>query len=284
MRTILVAAPRRALILWAACAAWGSVACADDPLPRGFSQRLPAYATGEERNRQVDLRVMEVQFKPMRMVWVELTDPRTGQKSRQEVWYLVYRAVTRPTPSRADDTDTRPLNVVDPPPKPVSFMPEFVLTTYDDPANPVPLANHLDQIQPEALAAIRTIEQRPATDFERRSIENGLSVIQPFPAPTPEDAAPEDHDWVYGVATWTGIDPETDFFQVTMRGFSNGYELRPGPDGDLQPWRKVIVQKYIRRGDRFDPNQSEFEFDGGPQWDFQPDETLWKSWAPTAAR
>lgn len=258
-------------------------AAAQSELPRGFAKRLPAYASGEERNRQTNLKVMEVQFKPMRMIWVELTDPRTGQKKKQAVWYLCYRAITRPTPARADETDTRPINATDPAPKPVDFMPEFILTTYDDPANPLPLKNHQDQIQPEVLAAIRAIEQRPASDFTKRSIENGLSIIQPFPDPIDETAPLEDQDWVYGVATWTGIDPKTDYFQVTMRGFSNAFELRPGPDGELQPWRKVIVQKFSSRGDEFDPHQQEFEFDGDPAWDYQPDETQWKNWSPASA-
>ncbi len=253
------------------------------PLPRGFAKRVPAYATGEERNRQTDLRVMEVQFKPMRMVWVELTNPQTGRKERQAVWYLVYRAITRPTPARADETDSRPINTVDPAPKPVDFMPEFILTTYDDPANEIPLKVHLDQVQPEAMAAIRAIEQRPATAFERRSIENSLSIIQPFPDPIAADAPPEDQDWVYGVAAWAGVDPETDFFRVTMRGFSNAFELRPGPDGEPQPWRKVIVQRFTSRGDEFDVNEQEFEFSGEPNWEYQPDEIQWKAWLPATA-
>lgn len=270
----------RFLAVWLIGAAAGPL-CAQSELPRGFAKKLAAYATGEERNRQTDLRVMEVQFKPMRMVWVELTDPRTGTKSRKEVWYLVYRCIPRPTPARADETDTRPINSVDPSPRVDHFVPEMVLTTYDDPANPIPLKSHLDQVQPEALEAIRRVEQRPEWMFSKRSIENAMSVIQPFPAPTPEETAAEDVDWIYGVATWTGVDPETDFFQVTMRGFSNGFELRPGPDGANQPWRKVIVQKFSRRGDRFDPTQKEFEFDGDPAWDYQPDETQWSQWKPS---
>jgi hypothetical protein len=268
-----------------ACAAFGGLAgavFAQAELPRGFAKRLPAYASGEERNRQTDLRVMEVQFKPMRMTWVELTNPKTGQKERKAVWYLVYRAITRPTPARADETDTRPINTVDPAPKPVDFMPEFTLTTYDDPKNPIPLEIHQDQVLPEVLAAIRAVEQRPAAAFANRGIENSLSVVQPFPTAIAEDAPAEDQDWIYGVATWTGVDPKTDYFQVTMRGFANAFELKPGPDGEMQPWRKVIVQKFASRGDEFDPNQREFEFDGEPNWEYQPDETQWKSWTPPA--
>jgi hypothetical protein len=247
---------------------------------RGFSQVIEAYASGQERNRQTDFRVMEVQFKPMRMIWVDITDPKTGEKERKEVWYLVYRAMTRPTPGRPDETNLKPQNVVDPAPKRVTFMPEFILTTYDDPENPIPLEIHLDKVLPEAVKAIRVVEQRPANVFQTRKIESTLDVAQPFPDPIATDAPLEQQDWIYGVATWTGIDPETDYFTVTMRGFSNAFDMRPGPDGTLQPWRKVIVQDFSRRGDRFDPTLREFEFRGEPQWAYQPDETNWNEWTP----
>lgn len=250
-------------------------------LSRGYDQIAPSSASGEERNRQSNLRVMEVQMKPMRMLWVDVTNPKTGAKERRQIWYLVYRAITRPTPGRTDETDTKPVNVVDDPPKPVEFMPEAILTTYDDPANPVPDHVYHDEILPEVLAAIRTVEQRPAAMYQRRPIADSLSVIQPFPEPVAETAAPEEQDWVYGVFVWSNVDPETDFFSVTLRGFSNGFDAsKTGPDGKLQPWRKVIVQKFTRRGDRFDPNSREFEFSGEPQWTYQPDEIQWGQWTP----
>ena len=255
-----------------------SVSWGQAELPRGFAKDVPAYASGEERNRQTDLRVMEVQFKPMRMAWVEITNPATGAKERKEVWYLMYRAISRPASGRQDQTDTRPVNVVDAPPQPTMFMPEFVLTVFDDPAFARPETSHLDQVLPEAVEAIRAVEQRPAYMFEKRKIENSLSIVQPFPDPIASEAPAEEQDWVYGVATWTDIDPETDFLQLTMRGFTNAFELRPAPDGSLQPWRKVISQQFSRRGDRFDPNQNEFEFIGEPHWDYQPDATLWSDW------
>jgi hypothetical protein len=268
------------------CAALGGIsvsgAVAQDEvlLDRGFGKAVPAYATGEERNRQTDLRVMELQFKPLRMMWVEVTNPKTGAKERKEVWYLVYRAITRPSEKRPDVSDRTPVNAVDPPPKPTLFMPEVTLQVYDDPDFTVPLDSHLDQVIPEALAAIRAVEQRPPEQYVEMQIEDHLTIIQPFPAAIAEDAPIEEQKWIYGVATWTGVDPETDFLQITMRGFSNAFELRPARDGSEQPWRKVITQKFSRRGDRLDPDQKEFEFIGEPMWDYQPDETDWTQWSP----
>lgn len=62
---------------------------------RGFVQNAPAIANGEELNRQPDLWVMELQLKPMRMTWVEVTDPETGETSREQIWYLAYRTLNR---------------------------------------------------------------------------------------------------------------------------------------------------------------------------------------------
>ena len=67
------------------------------------------------------------------------------------------------------------------------------------------------------------------------------------------------------------FDPDTDFFRVVVRGFSNAYERRPGPDGEMVTWRKTLVQRFLRRGDRYDPNQIEFEHNGPPEWVYLPD-------------
>ena len=56
-----------------------------------------------------------------------------------------------------------------------------------------------------------------------------------------------------------------------MRGFSNGYELRGGDDNNTVTWRKALVQQVTRRGDRFDPDQVEFEYVTPPEWVYLPD-------------
>lgn len=237
-------------------------------LPRGFQKHLPAISSGEERNRQSDLRMMEVQFKPMRMALVDKKDPVTGKMSKLEVWYLVYRCISRPADGRIDNTDTRPVNEIENAPRAPMFAPEFVLTVYDNPKLPIPTETHFDQILPEGVKVIRTVEQRPVGLFE---IKDSLALVQEFPAPIDPKAEPEEQKWIYGVATWTGVDPETDYFSVSMRGFSNAFEMRRDPEGNPLPWRKTITMKFTRLGDRFDPTQKEFEFDGDPEWTYQPD-------------
>jgi len=244
---------------------------------RGFDQNLPAVANGEEIQRQPDLWVFEISFKPMRMIWVNTTDPQTGAVSRDQIWYLAYRTVNRTLAARIDDSNTTPVNVLDPLPGKPRFIPEFMLQTYEQREGDVPTITQLDEVIPEAVAQVNQIERRRTTEPK---FLNSVEIVQPLPEPVPNDEA--NPDWIYGVATWKNIDPETDFFSITMRGFSNGYELRQGPDGAPLIWRKSIVQKFTRLGDRFDPTQREFAFDGSPQWVYLPDPASGNPTAPAA--
>lgn len=232
---------------------------------RGFDQVIKVYATGEERNRQRDLWVFEVHLKQMRMRWVDITNPETGEKSRELVWYLAYKAINRPIALQEDSSDTEPVNTLDPILQPPTFLPEFTLVTYDDPETEIPNKTYMDQVIPEAVIEINRVEAHRPDDVV---LSDTVSIIQPVPPPTPEDV--EDAQWIYGVATWRSVDPETDFFKVILSGFSNGYEIQTGPGDEPIKWRKVAIQKFTRRGDRFDPNQVEFNFDGPARWTYQP--------------
>src|SRR5688572_33499256 len=62
--------------------------------------------TGEELSSQKRLWIMEVHFKPMRMVSVPLTNPETGKPQEENIWYIVYKAINRPLPYKVDMTNT----------------------------------------------------------------------------------------------------------------------------------------------------------------------------------
>jgi hypothetical protein len=242
-------------------------------LDRGFTQIVPSTATGVEINRQRDLWVMEVQFKRVRIVWVEFTDPATGEKVTEPVWYLPYRAIPRPLPS-IDDTATSPQNDLDEPLGGSQFIPEFTLMTYDHPdpehpENEIPIQTLMDEVIPEALPIINEVE-RPNDQPGYPRFLDSVSLVQEVMAPVPADA--EVQPWIYGVATWRGVDPETDFFKIQMQGFSNGYEL--SGEAVPRPGRKTIVQRFTRLGDEFDLTLREYAFDGEAHWIYVPDEGL----------
>lgn len=227
---------------------------------RGFDRTAAAHAGAADLARQPDLWMMEVQFKNMRMVFVDLPDPVTGELKREQVWYLAWRSIVRPLENTSPD-DTAPENVIDSLPGPRQFVPKFTLITYDDPKTEIPDQILQDEVLPAAMTQLRRIERTPSL--------NSVQVIQDLPEPISADE--EEQPWVYGAATWRGVNPDTDFFTVILSGFTNAYEVRKLDDETPQIWRKVIVQKFTRPGDRFDPSQREFLFDGNASWIMQPD-------------
>jgi hypothetical protein len=230
---------------------------------RGFEQIAPATTSLTEQKRQRGLWVLEVQMKPMRLIWVNNPTATGDETKREQIWYLAYRAVNRPLTQPSND-DTDPVNELDPVPEKPIFIPELTLVTYDDPDKPVQVQVLRDVVMPPAVAAINQIEShRPGEPV----LKDTVSVIQPVPDLA---TSPADEKWIYGVATWRGVDPNTDYFSVILDGFTNGYEKRKNANGQDELWRKVLVQKFARPGDRFDPNQAEFGFSGKPTWEYQP--------------
>lgn len=242
----------------------------DAALDRGFVVAVKPYTTGVEIARQLQVWEMEVQLKPMRLIMATLP----GKAEPQQVWYLAYRAIPRPLIKSEVGADLDPVNTLDPSPGRQMFIPQMTLVTYDDRKTEIPVEIVVDRSIPSALKKINSIE-RP--DIPERTFLDVISVVQPVPEPVPADA-PE-QPWVHGLATWTGVDAKTDFFKVILQGFSNVYEVR-GEGDERRTWRKVLVQKFTSRGDEFDPTQHEFEFDGKPYWEYQPDK---KSKAELAA-
>ena len=227
---------------------------------RGYTIVAPSEAAGQELSNQSNLWVLEVQMKPVRMLWTEVTDPVTKKKSRELVWYLVYQAINRPLERLEDTTDSVPVNVEDPPPGPPMFIPEFTLVTTDGGTQ----KSHPDQVLPEAQAAIST--------RERQALLNSVEVISPIPAETAVDAEPAAENVIHGVVTWRGIDPRTDEFTVYLSGFSNGYRIVNGPDGQPLVLRKTLVQNFWRPGDEFEQSEREVRAQDAARWEYRPDD------------
>ena len=228
---------------------------AQQRLQEGFDVVVPAAPAGEEITAHDNMWMLEVSLKPMRMIWVDMTNPETGKKERQMIWYLVYKAVHRALPQRVT-SDTQPLNDDDVPPPPM-FVPEFTLVTTDEGAETV----HPDVILPEAQAAIMR--------REHRVYKNPAEVAGELPPASPEG---DDKSALYGIAMWRAIDPGTDYFTVYMTGFSSGYQLGKGPSGEIIAQRKTIELQHWRPGDQFDANEIEIRRRGAPKWIYRADE------------
>jgi hypothetical protein len=229
-------------------------------LDRGFAATAPAVATAEEL-AQGDLWVMQVDFKPMRLMRVQTTDPDTGRRREEVVWYMIYRAVNRPLKSPAQENDKTPVNNYDPPPGPPLFIPEFTLVTEGKEVQRV----YGDVILPDAEAVIASREMRGAD--QANVLKNSVEAVQPIPSAEDQNARP-----IYGVAIWRGVDPTTDHFKVYASGFSNGYRQVTGPDGRPLILRREIVLDYWRPGDEFSTDEREFRFQSPPRWVYRAEE------------
>ena len=227
-----------ACLTWGSASAWGAVA-------PGVETKAAPVITGEERNLQPDIWALEVNFKPLRLIRVDLPDARTGKTTPRMIWYIVYRVVNRPadgtSPAQSEEAAKRPI-----------FVPEFTLVTEDEGAQKV----YLDRVMPVAQAAINK--------RERHHYKNSVEIVGPIPPITPLKAKLDKS--LDGMATWRGIDPATDHFKVYMTGFSNGYRTIAGPNGEEVVQRKTLVQQFWRPGDRFEQHEAEIRIVGAPQW------------------
>ncbi len=233
-------------------AAWSALVPVDAvaQMPKRGEIRIVPVATGEERTSQDKLWVLDVYFKPMRMIPVELTDTKTGEKKLEYVWYIAYRAMHRKTNERVNEQ--APKNDVDPPVSPPLFIPEATLIVTDNDRQDI----YPDQVIPEALAAINK--------REKANYKTAVSIVGPLPEPTEPGGGDDNALW--GVLMWRGIDLEADKYTVYLTGFSNGIRKLNGPDDKPIVQTKTIMQKYWRKGDRFEATEPEIFLDGDSKW------------------
>ncbi|MEO0529318.1 MAG: hypothetical protein AAF266_01945 [Planctomycetota bacterium] len=204
-----------------------------------------------------DVWALDFGFKPLRMI--RLIDPST-ESGQRLVWYLVYRVkntgkAIKPTTSEEDggfdgvETDSGPIR----------FLPHMVLQGHDTaPGGGKIYRAYLDQAMPEAVPAIR----------RRETPGRELYTATSMPL---EPMAEGEERW--GVAMWTGIDPEIDFFSVYVRGLTNAYDWTDpegvyaagDPPGKGREFvRKTLQLNFWRPGDRFLQHENEVRFGTAP--------------------
>ncbi len=198
---------------------------------------------------------LEFGFKPLRMLEVDVPQA-DGTVVPRKVYYLVYYVKNngshlnpKPQPDAQGNViyDTQPVNHT------IRFFPSFVLQAHD-----VDRA-YLDELIPAALEPIRLREDPNRTFYDSVSIS---SVTIPVSSPYEDNS-------VWGIATWTGVDPRSDFFSVFVQGLTNAYRWQDPPgafragDAPMTGRRftfKTLQLNFWRAGDAIDTREDEIRF------------------------
>jgi hypothetical protein len=202
---------------------------------------------------------LEFSFKPMRMIEVDVPKA-SGGTERKLVWYLMYCV-------RNTGNTLKPVEGADgvystEPGKggPVKFVPQFVLESQDRLADGKPVGKaYLDRVIPAAVEAISRRET------PGKMLLNTVEMAEQ-PIPVSDGRI---NKGVWGVATWTDIDPRIDFFAVFVGGLTNAYQwtdnpaaYKPGdPPGRGRRFKhKVLQLNFWRPGDELQPNEREIRY------------------------
>lgn len=168
---------------------------------------------------------LEFTFLPLRLIEVDIPQP-DGTFKRRVVWYMVYNVKNTGdhlTPVQQEDglyqieeadTEGELRAAIGP----IRFFPIFTLHTHEDDKE------YTDELIPVAVRAI----QRKETP--NRKLLNTTEISRQ-PIPLSEEGVDRS---VWGVVTWTGIDPRTDYLSVYVRGLTNAYRYHD-PPGAWQP-------------------------------------------------
>jgi hypothetical protein len=251
------------------------------PLSEGFARTSSISMSidemlGTSKERALDepilgpgypaLWIAEVQYKPIRLVRLDLPDPKTGQMRKELIRYMVYRAIRRDYTELAgkdkaelerklSDPELDPSNALDAESTMPLQMPRFLLETQTK--DGMVTNSYLDEVSVKVQNAVFQREMgRRGKDLKLMNSIEGIAEIG-------EPVAKDDPDAllkaVYGVAVWRNVDPKADFMSVTMSGFCNAYRITGTGDARIVE-EKVIVQKFARPGDEFLQDESELRF------------------------
>jgi hypothetical protein len=237
-----------------------------------------------------NLRIAEVQFKPVRLMRIPVLDPKTGRTANELVWYMAYRVIPRDYTeiagdgrddllNKLEDPDKDPANTLDAPRASPIRMPRFILSIEDKGNEQI----YMDEVSPQIQEAVFRREfSRRSPDLRLLNSVEGITELfenETVPAADPDPLARAAH----GVAVWRNVNPDTDFFSVYMSGFCNAYRISTADDGTVIVEEKVVRQKFARPGDEFLQLEQEFRLvddedvdgDGAPDirfphWEYRP--------------
>jgi hypothetical protein len=200
---------------------------------------------------------LEFGFKPLRLIEADVPTA-TGKMQRTLVTYLVYRVRNLGDNWVRSQDDAGQVSLTRTP-KPVRFVPRFVLESHDT------KKLYSDVWLPTAVPAIQFREDPARPLNGTMQIAGALAV-----------AESETDDGVWGVAMWPNLDPRTDRLTIYVQGLTNAYQWIDPPgaaDPAAEPgtgrifYQKTLALKFWRPGDEFADTQDLYRYEGH-RWAF----------------
>jgi hypothetical protein len=236
---------------------------------------------------------LEVSFKPLRMIWVDV--PTTeGRFDRKQIWYLLYRV--KNTGKEANRTVTGEgevkSEVVDTN-RPIEFSPRIWLESWDTgkayPDRVIPVA--ISEIEKREDAGRRLLNAKELLPEAPARLLTTIEMEREVPP------SPEGQDLgLWGVATWEDIDPATDHFSIYIQGLTNAYQWVDAKEGGQYVYKKgdplgtgrKLLQKTLRLNfwrpsDKFYEHEEEIrygyrEHPGIERFGLKPEEQVDYQW------
>lgn len=212
-------------------------------------QTAPKSETLLELSKRVvfrgDVYGLEFAFKPVRMIELEIPTPE-GYRTKN-VWYLLYRVrylggdhrpVREESPFKNEVYSTQAVSS-----KWVRFFPKFTM-------NAIGIGKYMESpsvLAKRAIAARERVGKKIYDTVEAQTLKLEISTET------------EDHS-VWGVATWTDVDPRTDFFTIEVKGLTNAQRIEQSADGKWDFKQKALVLYFSRPGDTVNELQDRIRF------------------------
>jgi hypothetical protein len=209
-----------------------------------------------------DVWVLTFQFKPIRMIWVDIPQP-SGYMQRKPIWYMIYSVTnTGKTMHPVEEVDLpfdteghKKLYKVEHADQAVRFTPEFLLEAHVRAADGkhILAKTYADRVIPVAIGPIRMRE-----DPNRRFL-SAVEICREIKV----------GETLWGIATWEDIDPKLFEFSVYVGGLTNAYRRidEPGaykPDDPVGKGRKTIHKtlklNFWRPGDQYLEHEDEIRY------------------------
>ena len=232
-----------------------------NPTPMIKSPTL--YDMAEAVNFRHDVWCLELSFKPLRMVFVDIPQAN-GKMQRKLIWYLVYRVRNTGAGLKAEKQEDGTFETVSFSPGDLQFIPHFVLSSRDlnregEPVNKA----YLNRIIPAAIDVIKRRERIPG-----ELLNSAEMAAMKLPV---ESGRAEMGQW--GVATWEDVDPQIDFLTIEVSGLTNAYRWEDQPGkyrmGDPPGKGRKLVHKKLqlnfwRPGDTVAEEEGEIRYGPAP--------------------